>query len=463
MNGSRNYPMSIFKVISPCLIVAALVSFILVPIVNAEENTEVNESEEVQDKGETTKSTIELDEQNQQETRVPRELSDRAPDSIPEQILQSETIKRSIFEFDPFSRIIQPWRKLNSKLRETIRLEFSLSYTALYQVANKATQGEGKNHAAGGIWDFSGLWEVFSENRGNPAYVGFRSSTRHKLFTDIPPSELGKNIGSLWRTDGTYGENKFFISQLWWEQHLFDNKLSFRVGKIDQSDYIDSFNFSSARLFFINSAFSSNPTISYPGNGLGATAFYQPAKFFYILSSFGDANGDSSTFDFGTFFDEQEFFTGIEIGFLTDITRQGNGNYHIAIWHSDRIKKEDVPSGKGLAITFQQQFRNEYNLFLRYSFTNGDVTDVKQLLSGGIGVYNPLHLGIDDNLFGLAFAWGEPENNSLRSQYVIESFLRLQVFPNIQVTPDIQLIIHPSEAPDDNIVAVLGIRFRVAF
>ena len=88
---------------------------------------------------------------------------------------------------------------------------------------------------------------------------------------------------------------------------------------------------------------------------------------------------------------------------------------------------------------------------------------MKQLLSGGIGVYDPLQLGIDANLFGLAFAWGEPEVNSLRSQYVIESFLRLQVFPSIQITPDIQLIIHPSEAPDENILAVFGMRFRIAF
>jgi len=452
-----------FKVIYSYLIIVVLISFIFIPIINAKENSEINGSEEVSDKGETTESTLEINEQNQQEPRVPRELSDRAPDSIPGEILQSETIKRSIFKFDPFSKIVQPWRKLNSKLRETIRLELTLAYTALYQVAHKATQGEKKNHAAGGIWDFSGLWEVFSENRGYPAYIGFRSSTKHKLFTDISPSELGENIGSLWRTDGTYGENIFFISQLWWEQHLFENKLSFRVGKLDQSDYIDSFNFSSAKLFFINSAFSSNSTIPYPGNGLGAAALYHPNEVFYILSSFGDANGDSSTFDFGTFFNEQEFFAGIEVGFLTKITRHGNGNYHIAIWHSDRIKKQNVPSGKGLAITFQQQFRNEYNTFLRYSYTNGDVTDVKQLLSGGVGVYDPFHLGMNDNLLGLAFAWGEPEDNSLRSQYVIESFLRLQVFPSIQLTPDIQLIIQPSEAPDENIVAVLGMRFRIAF
>jgi len=102
----------------------------------------------------------------------------------------------------------------------------------------------------------------------------------------------------------------------------------FRIGKIDQFDYIDSFNFSSSKLFFINSAFSDNPTISFPGNGLGAAALYNPNDFFYMLGSIGDANGNSSNFDFDAFFSEQEFFTGVEIGILPKINGLGNGNYH---------------------------------------------------------------------------------------------------------------------------------------
>jgi len=77
-----------FKVIYSYMIIIALMGFVLVPIIHAEENSEVNGSEKVSDKGETTKSTQEINEQNQHETRAPHELSDRAPDSIPEEILQ---------------------------------------------------------------------------------------------------------------------------------------------------------------------------------------------------------------------------------------------------------------------------------------------------------------------------------------------------------------------------------------
>ena len=76
-----------FKVIYSYLIIVVLITFILVPIINAKEHSEVNGSEEVSDKVETTESNQEINEPNQQDTQVPRDLSDRAPDSIPEQIL----------------------------------------------------------------------------------------------------------------------------------------------------------------------------------------------------------------------------------------------------------------------------------------------------------------------------------------------------------------------------------------
>ena len=445
------------------LILTLLMGFVFAPNVLTQENTEADRSEEAQQKVEDAESKTDAEIEEQKELQVPRSIANRAPNSIAEEIFRTEQIKKSIFEDDPFDIFIQPWRRINRKISEAIRLEFALAYTVLYQVATTATQGEQRNHAAGGIIDFSGLWEILSEKGEYPGYIGFRSSSKHRLFTDIPPSQLAENIGSLWRTDGEFGVNNFFISQFWWEQHLFNDEVIFRIGKIDQFDYIDSFNFSSSKLFFINSAFSDNPTISFPGNGLGAAALYNPNDFFYMLGSIGDANGKSSGFDFDAFFSEQEFFTGVEIGILPKINGLGNGNYHVALWHSDRIKKQNIPTGKGVAITFQQQLWNDYNTFLRYSYSNGRVTNLKQLLSAGVGVYDPFYLGMKDNLIGLAIAWGEPKDNNLRSQYVIESFLRLQVFRSVQVTPDIQLIINPSEAPDENIVAVFGMRFRLAF
>jgi porin len=457
------------RALYPFVVATFFAHFIILSYARADGSADLYRPQEVQDKVEKDKSTEDKPVEDYKALKAPRleeaprTKIDRAPDGIQEQIYGVDITKKSIIQYEPFNFFIKPWRKYNSKLKNAIGLEFSLAYTALYQVANRATQGEGRNQAASVIWDFNGLWSVLPKKWGNPGYIGFRSRSKHTLFTDIPPNSLAGEIGSLWSTAAFFTVNNFAVSQLWWEQHLFADKLIFRAGKLDQSNYIDSFNFSSSTLFFTNAAFSHNPTIPFPGNGLGAAALFQPNDLFYIMGSFGDANGDSSTFEFDTFFDDQQFFTAVEVGFVPLINIVGKGNYHIALWHSDGNKKNNTPSGSGLAITFQQSIRNNYNTFLRYSFSNGKVTNVKQILSGGVGVYDPFNKGLKDNLLGLAVSWGEPEDQNLRAQYVIESFLRLQFFKSMQVTPDIQLIMSPSNAPDENFVAVFGLRFRVAF
>ena len=67
-----------------------------------------------------------------------------------------------------------------------------------------------------------------------------------------------------------------------------------------------------------------------------------------------------------------------------------------------------------------------------------------------------------NDVFAFAFAIGEPRQNNLRTQYVLESFYRIQLFSIVQVTPDIQFIINPSNNPKQDLIVVYGIRFRVA-
>ena len=59
--------------------------------------------------------------------------------------------------------------------------------------------------------------------------------------------------------------------------------------------------------------------------------------------------------------------------------------------------------------------------------------------------------------------WGEPEDSSLRDQYVAEIFYRIQVTPSISFTPSLQMILDPSIALNEDVVGVFSMRARVAF
>ncbi len=88
-------------------------------------------------------------------------------------------------------------------------------------------------------------------------------------------------------------------------------------------------------------------------------------------------------------------------------------------------------------------------------------TDVRHILSGGVAIKDPF--GTTDDLLGVGAAWGEPQDRALRDQYVTEVFYRIQFTPNIQLTPGFQVIINPSENPDDDLIGVFEVRFRLAF
>jgi len=78
-----------------------------------------------------------------------------------------------------------------------------------------------------------------------------------------------------------------------------------------------------------------------------------------------------------------------------------------------------------------------------------------------VQVENPF--GRNSDLMGMAFAWSKAQDKTLAEQSVFEIFYRLQLTPNTQITPDFQVILHPSKAPEKDAVAVFGIRLRVAY
>ncbi len=67
------------------------------------------------------------------------------------------------------------------------------------------------------------------------------------------------------------------------------------------------------------------------------------------------------------------------------------------------------------------------------------------------------------DLVGLGVNWGKPSDDSLDDQVSDELFYRLQLAQNLAITPSVQLIINPALNPDENVIAVFGLRLRLAF
>jgi len=71
--------------------------------------------------------------------------------------------------------------------------------------------------------------------------------------------------------------------------------------------------------------------------------------------------------------------------------------------------------------------------------------------------------GRNSDSIGVAASWGQPANRSLRDQYVLEGYYRIQLTPDTHITPDLQLILDPSLTTLFDSVIIGGLRVRTIF
>lgn len=443
-----------FNKILLLLILACFLSPLILFAQEAENLNRINESDSTVIDSKFMETSSEI---------IQKSAEAESPNSITGELNQSSITQRNIvLKYGYIERLLKPWVSFTEKLKEKTGLDIGTSYSLLYQHSSKAISAQNENDAASGVLEFFGHWNLFnSEERKHPGFLGFKIKWAHTVFSDIPPTQLNDQIGSLWQTTSTFNRQSISLDQIWWQQSFYDEKIVFRIGKVDLSDFVDFYMYSSAKRYFLNEAFSQNPTIPFPETGLLGYVKVIPNDIFYVLFSLGDLNATGDNLDFKSFFTKRDYFETVEFNLSPLAQKLGyGGNYHITFWHSDEIKNKDIPSSKGFNINLSKQFKDKYGAFIRYGYSDGKFTEVQQLLSLGFGISGPLNNAGD--FFGVAFAWGDPVKDSLRSQYVVETLYRIQITPIAQLTPDIQIIVNPTNNPNEDILAVFGIRLIIS-
>lgn len=200
-----------------------------------------------------------------------------------------------------------------------------------------------------------------------------------------------------------------------------------------------------------------------PGAGLGVAGAVYPTESTSIVAGVHDANGKRTTAGFNTFFGEGEYFTAVELGWFPNEGEADEGIYHITFWNIDSRQAAARPNDRGIALTAEQQIGCDGKLvpFLRYAYAHRGLNGVRQNLSVGIGIEEIF--GQNDDVIGVATSWQEPANRTLREQYVVEAFYRFYITPHTHLSPDIQVVIDPANAPAKDTVTVFGLRLRTLY
>jgi hypothetical protein len=362
-----------------------------------------------------------------------------------------------ILPYGPVSILDGAVDALNAKT-DALGLKIGFAYTALYQAASG---GPGQRHAAGQDIDLFGNWRLLGPKEGqNNGYLYFASEYRGDMGTDIAPGALGGQIGSLWGTTNGFGEQPLVMKELYWQQHFGGDKLIVRAGKLDPENYYNSNYWQSDAKYFMGAPFSTFPVRAFPGQGLGVNVTIKPSDQWYISTGFQDAQGKKTTAGFDTFFNDFNLFSAFEIGWTPSIQGLGKGTYRLTAWYRDGGDTDGNPHDSGIDLSIDQHISEHLIPFFRYGAGEGNIKGIEHLISAGIGWEGKLIT--ESDVIGVGASWARPEDHDLRDQYGGEAFYRVQVSPDNQLTVGYQLIVNPSNQPNDDVVGVFEVRWRVS-
>ncbi len=375
------------------------------------------------------------------------------PGSVGTQIEKDDQVKTPVYRFDTLQRLLKPYYEFKARLHKERGFSFGLDYTALYEAVSES---RGEDQAASGIFRFFSTWTLLGRETPNTGNLVFKVENRHRLGTEIAPFALGIEAGSILPTAVFFTDFGWGVTNLYWQQRFRDGKATLLFGRVDVTDYFDVYALAFPLAYFTNFAFL-YPTASPPNQGQGAALGARITDQLYGIAGFADANGDPTRVGFDTFFEDAEFFTHIELGWSPSFERRYLDNVHVTAWHADEREKAGVPDGWGLLFSAQRFLKERWLPFLRAGYSEGEAPALNASVSAGLGYYVRQRADVT----ALGVSWGQPSLGGLNDQYTLEYFYRLQFSQNFALTPDVQLIVNPALNPNEDLIAVFGIRGRL--
>lgn len=379
------------------------------------------------------------------------------PDSVGAQLAEDSAERQPLLSFS----FLDPWFAGKTALQERTGVTFGLDYSAVYL---HATESPGEDSNASGMVRFFGTWDLFGRETEHPGSLVWKAEHRH-AYTESPPSALSFDMGYVGLFAPPFNDDDTRVTNLYWKQRFMGGRIALTAGFLDATDYVDAYALASPWLHFLNLTFSSgSASIALPGDAmLGIAAAGMLTENFYAIAGVGDANADpNDPFEgFNTFFNDNEYFTSLELGWTTSPERIILDNVHVTAWHVDARRDAGTPEGWGINFSASTYLNEHWMPFLR----GGYADDGGSLLQGSVSAGLGYQTGGGD-LLGVAFNWGDPNSDSfgsgLSDQWSFEAFYRWQLAEHLAITPDVQFILDPALNPGHHSSWVFGLRVRLA-
>jgi len=301
------------------------------------------------------------------------------------------------------------------------------------------------------------------------------------------------SVGSVFGVnDDAGGNRKCDVTELWYEQALFDGTVRVRLGKLDLTGGFECRGCPAAfdgnacandeTAQFLNSALVNNPTIPLPDNGPALCVHVQPVERAYVAAGIADAQADARETGLRTaFHDEDYFFSIFEVGVAPRMDGPNGplqGMVRAGLWYDPQDKARNSGSTKrddvGFYLSADQVVLKEnadeedaqgLAVFGRLGYADHDVSAVRCFWSLG-AQYQGLLPSREDDVIAFGAAQGrltKAAGFTETSETVMEAYYNAAVTGWLNVSPSVQCVVNPGGTNTVKDAVVVGVRVQMAF
>jgi len=381
------------------------------------------------------------------------------PNSVQGQTAEDAKQKKSLAKVDAMEAYFD-WK---DGLREKSAFSYTVDYTSAILTATNTLNDD--NIFASGAFRFLGSWSPVGRKSGNTGSFIWKVEHRHK-YANIGANGTASEIGYVGLFLPVLSDIKLRLTNLYWKQNLIQGRLELIAGFIDVTDWVDVYALASPWNGTSNLALATGSCAMFlPDDAtIGAYVNAMITDNLYVIAGLSDANSVSTEpfKGFETFFNDNEYFTSIELGWVQSQSQFYFNNTHLTYWHVDERVKAGVPGAWGLSFSTSYTFDLKWMPYLRAGYSSkGGGWFLQKSVSAGLGY----HLKDNVSLLGLGFNWSQPNEGTygekLKNQFSTEVFCRFQVLRNLELSPQIQWVINPALNPNADQSWVFGLRSRI--
>jgi hypothetical protein len=384
-------------------------------------------------------------------------------------------------------RVREKYFKWKEDVYEKAGVKLAWSYQAVFQHATdvrnqRLLTGEDTVQGVSGGWLLiEAKWDAINRGEDWQGSLAVALDWRHTFGNSIDPAGFQFDTGSVWATEFTLISWDPWLPIVFWEQWAHKDRFVTRIGSQTATGIFDFFRFKDARSSFTNSEFwFPAAAMPIPGPGFGVSFEFWPVEdsTLYVVGTVNDMNFTiEENFRWGSFFDEADYFYGLEIGYNW-VRGQGDfDHFHVLFFYAD-TRKELAPvfpsrAGGGFKLRGSKQW-GPWVAFGSYTYNTAEGgafgnTWLEHAATAGVAYVKPL--GIRGEL-ALGANWGRPIQefgsglplfNDLRDQFGVETYWKMLLLPDLWITPTISGIWNPSLNPDTDFLALFTFKFRLFF